>query len=602
MLTPGARAQTQTTPRPASQADAPRYTFRIDPATFGAKGDGKHDDLPAIQQAIDAAIQKGSGAVVVLRSGHFLLSPVDPHARAHLFVRNAKELTILGHPDTFLICSDPDSSAFAIQSSTDVTINSLKIQRLPLLFTQGVIRSISIADKTVISTIDAGYGAPNSRFIAPLNFLMVFAEPATHTWYHDASWPPRIEKRERLKNGLWRLTLSRAPDPIYEGKPFVIWKNVYKGWGFTIQRSRNIHIANVAYYASGGQAGFVINHSEGDISFRHFSVDVPPGSGQRFASAGGAMVFNNRIRLDIEDSDFALTDDDDLNMGSNSSHVLAQRDARTLVIEGGPQRSDYQSGDHIEIWDWEAKKVRDRATVVQASGDGDSTQLVLDHDVHVERTGVGPLAAFLASNPTGDIHPARHANEYDSIDRVANLDDVGTITVRNSRFQSLRARNLLIKASNSIIENNVFHDTTMASILVGPEFYWDEGPSVHHLLIRNNTFQDVSGSSIFVAAHTTESEFGSGRSSSHPMPLSLVNTDIRIEGNLFTGFGHYSQGIAGKQGVPVYLRNVDGGRITDNVFKSPDPDCPSAPRILIGASNHILLGDNPGSDAAPSRP
>ena len=586
---------------PIPQADAVSPKLRFDVTRFGAKGDGQANDLPAIQQTIDAAIRKGPGAVVVIPAGHFRLLPVDDHSRAHLTLQDAHGITIIGHGDSYLNCADPDRNIFQITRSTDITIASLKLERHPFVFTQGVIESVSGSNKTVEASIDPGYDAPDSEYIAPLTFLMVFAEPKTHTWYHNASWPPQIQKRERLPNGHWRFTLASAPESIYAGKPFVIWKNVYKGWGFGIEDAKNVRIEDVDYYAGGGQAGFVIGHSEGDIVFRRFSVTVPPGSGQLFASAGGAMVFNNRIRLLIDHCDFELTDDDNINMGTNSSHIIAQTGPRTLRIEAGRDRADYRPGDHIQVWDWITKKVRDEAQVVSVTPSGSWSGIVLDRDVHVAKTGIGPLAEQRMRDPKADIHPARRANEYDGIDRIANLDDVGRIIVRNSRFQSLRARNLLIKASDSVVEDNDFHDTTLASILVGPEFYWDEAPAVRHLVIRNNTFENISGSSIFVAAHTTESEFVHPANPSpvaHPPPESLDNQDITIEGNTFKGFGHYGEGIAGRQCVPIYIRNVNRGLVKDNKFEAPDAACPLEPRILVQASMDVVVENNSGSGTA----
>ena len=570
---------------------------RLDVSDFGAKGDGQTNDLPAIQKAIDAAINKGPGTVVRIPSGHFRLIPVDPQQRSHLQLKNARGISIAGNRDSFLDCADPKKDIFRIQNSSDIAISSLKLERHPFVFTQGIIQSISAADKSVEATIDPGYDAPDSQYIAPLNFLMIFADPTARTWHHDAAWPPEIQKRERLESGRWRFTLSRAPDPIYAGKPFVIWRNVYGGWGFSISDSKNVRVQDVAYYAGGGQAGFVINHSEGEMSFTRFSVTVPPGSGQRFASAGGAMVFNNRICLLVDDCDFALTDDDNINMGTNSSHVIAQDGPRKLRIESGRDRADYRPGDRVELWDWVAKKARIEAKVVSVSHEKQWDEIVLDRDVKAGQTGIGPLAEFRAANPKGDIHPSRRANEYDGIDRLVNLEEAGTAVIRNSRFQSLRARNLLIKSSDTIIENNVFHDTAMTSILVGPEFYWDEGPAVRHLVIRNNRFENISGSSIFVAAHTTQSEFPQQGKSARPLPESLDNRDITIEGNTFLDYGHFGFGIAGRQGVPIYLRNVDGAAVKNNRIASPDPACPRADRILVEASKNVIQSGNQVSDS-----
>ena len=44
----------------------------------------------------------------------------------------------------------------------------------------------------------------------------------------------------------------------------------------------------------------------------------------------------------------------------------------------------------------------------------------------------------------------------------------------------------------------------MCSILVGPEFYWGEAPGVRNLVIRNNRFVNIDGSSIDIGSHPSE--------------------------------------------------------------------------------------------------
>jgi len=553
---------------------------------YGAKGDGGSNDRPALQRAIDAAGRSGPGSVVLIPRGRYWLTPSGPRPAAHLELSHLQGLTIRGEPGAILDCTDPNANVFHISGSAGIRIESLRLERHPFLYTQGVISSISAADRTVEVAIDPGYDEPDAKYLAKMDFFMVFSDPGTGSWHHDAPWPPLIERRDRISPGHWRLTLSRAPLPAFGGAPFVIWKNLYSGWAFAMADSRDVAVEDVAYYSDGGQAGFVVNHCEGDISFHRFAVTPQPGTNQRFACAGGAMVFNNRIRLVVDDCDFAATDDDGINMGTNSSHVLTQLGPRTLEIEAGRDRGDYRAGDHVALWDWVAKKERLEARVVSVAPSSAGLKVELDHDVQVGQTGVGPWKEFVASHPAGDNseadrdakHAARRANEKDGIDRLIDLDDAGTAIIRNSRFQSYRSRNILMKAPNALIENNVFHDTVMASILVGPEFYWDEGPTVRHLVIRNNRFVNVSGSSIVVGAHFSDASYD--------------NRDITIEGNTFVGYGHYGINVAGKQGVPIFIRNSNGVVIKNNDIGQPDPAAPTVPRIQVEVSKEVEESGN----------
>lgn len=63
---------------------------------YGAKGDGKHMDSPAIQKAIDAANRNGGGTVV-LRPGTYLSATIQ--IKDNVTLRLEKDATILGVPD-----------------------------------------------------------------------------------------------------------------------------------------------------------------------------------------------------------------------------------------------------------------------------------------------------------------------------------------------------------------------------------------------------------------------------------------------------------------------------------------------------------------------
>ena len=553
---------------------------QLDVRDFGAVADGRTNDAPAIQKAIDAAQQAEPGSTVFVPAGRYRLDPSKEKQRTHLALSKVKGVTLAGTPETVLIASDPTKAFISIEDSTDVAVRGLQLDRHPLVFTQGRIDRVDVVRRQIELTVDEGYDELDTKYIAPLNAIMIFTEPATGTWDHDAPWPPVIESRTRIGPKKWQLGLSRAKAE-YAGKPFVIWRNMFRGAGFSMKNSRNITVEDVNYYGGGANAGFFINHCEGEVIFRRFGVTVPPGSGRLFSASGGAMVFNNRIRLLVEGCDFWGMDDDCFNMGTNSSHVLAQLNPRTVVIEG--DRGHYRAGDTVAVWDWAAKKERTRAAVEKAEWQSGKRvwEITLDRDVAIAKTGENALKHIRNDDPPGvksektimAERAARRANEADGVDRVINMSDVGTAVIRNSRFHSYRARNLMIKASDTLVENNEFYDTTMASIIVGPEFYWDEGPAVHNLTIRNNTFRNISGTNILIEARTSTESYD------------LKN--IRIEGNTFTGFGHYGAGISGKQGSLIFARNADGLVVENNRIGPADPAAPKVAPLVTEVSRNV---------------
>ena len=71
--------------------------FALDVRSFGAKGDGKHIDSPAINAAIEQAAKDGSG-VVVLTEGTYLCYSI--HLKSNITLRLEKGAVIKAAPVT----------------------------------------------------------------------------------------------------------------------------------------------------------------------------------------------------------------------------------------------------------------------------------------------------------------------------------------------------------------------------------------------------------------------------------------------------------------------------------------------------------------------
>lgn len=146
----------------------------------------------------------------------------------------------------------------------------------------------------------------------------------------------------------------------------------------------------------------------------------------------------------------------------------------------------------------------------------------------------------------------------------------------------MRARNILVKCSNAVIENNTFYNTHMTSILAGLEFYWGEAPAVRNLVIRNNRFVNIDGSSINLGCHHSNTSYD--------------NRDILIEGNTFEKYGSLrGVGISGRQGTAVLIRNATGVTVRNNKFGVPAATAPpDAKPLVIEMSKNVVLEGNQG--------
>ena len=75
---------------------------------------------------------------------------------------------------------------------------------------------------------------------------------------------------------------------------------------------------------------------------------------------------------------------------------------------------------------------------------------------------------------------------------VFNTDrGCNTFSLRNNTIRNHRARGMLIKASDGVIEGNAIENSTLGGIVVTPELYWGEGDFVSNLTIESNSVRSV---------------------------------------------------------------------------------------------------------------
>jgi autotransporter-associated beta strand protein len=530
---------------------------------FGAKGDGVANDYAAINSAIQAAITAGSGSTVYIPGGTYLLNSGQT-----IVLNNANGLTVQGDTNTLLLTGNMAlSDTFSINGSANVTFSMLKMDVTPLRFTQGTITSVNYAAKTCTVAIDSGYPQPDRTDLAAVVDLRVWTDPAGSTW--DQNYIPQITtNRLQVSPGVWQLTFTATPKSVILGKKCVLW-NYGGGWGFSMNNNTgSILLQDLTWYGGGAGPGYGIWNNFGTVTLRRTSIGIPPGSNRLVASTGGIGVQGNRGAITYDTCDVAYNDDDGTDSGGDLTHVVAKLASAQLLVENG--NGHYQVGDTLSVWDWTymAEHERDRAiitAVVQGTNDvnGATWKLTLDHDVTIINTG--PMS------PGGDWATI----EQDGIDRVCNFNTAASITIRNSRLSSMRARSLLLKSPNSLIESNYFHGSPMPGIQCGTETYWHGGPQLINLTIRGNTFEDIGDPALDLGIFTSNNSFDC--------------TNILIEGNTFINNGqHAPYGTFSPRGCAVRVRNANGVIIRNNVF---DNNWAGANIVVQRAKNVQILNN-----------
>ena len=127
----------------------------------------------------------------------------------------------------------------------------------------------------------------------------------------------------------------------------------------------------------------------------------------------------------------------------------------------------------------------------------------------------------------------------DGIDRLIDVSTVGQETIiRHCRFQVFRAKCLNLKAANCTVDGCSFRDSFQPAISAAPEWYFEEGPTIRHLTVRDCRFVDCNHFNIDIgAAPNTGVPVRRPKAGETQENTSHDSTNILIEGNTFTGYG-----------------------------------------------------------------
>jgi hypothetical protein len=127
--------------------------------------------------------------------------------------------------------------------------------------------------------------------------------------------------------------------------------------------------------------------------------------------------------------------------------------------------------------------------------------------------------------------------------------------VRNNTIRNKRARGILVKAENGLIEGNSIDWMMEGGIVVSPELYWMESGYSRHVRILNNTLRHVW-------LNATHGGYQAG----------AISIEAKGDGNYFPAAGgHLNIEVAGNRfdsclGVNLLAASVTGLNIHDNTF------------------------------------
>ncbi len=432
-----------------------------------------------IKPAILAAAKAGQKTIVIPK-GTYRIPAFD--GRWFLELRDLVDLDIDGREAT-LVLDGPWNGFIELWRCRGVTVRGLTLLHDPMPFTQGRIEAFGADEKSLDLRIAAGFPA---RFDDPKLFSdkppgYVF-DALTRLWKPGCGdlYSDRVE---RLSDGLFRLHYGNRIGP--SAQPIAVGDMLaFRGKGLT-----DIHVADCANCTidgvtirSGG--GFCV-HEDGGDGGNHYTYTVtygprPNGASENPLIACNADAFhssNARIGPTVTNCRFEGMCDDGIAIHGAFALALAAKGDAVVITE----RSDWRVGDHLQF--------------IDLTG------------------GLAGEAVIAARRPRPDFKPVGKSRyrPYEDLDRrrfmeldldqaipaafdwlVSNSDTNGSgYVLRGNLIRNHRARGMLLKADHGVVENNTIDGSTIAGIVLSPEFWWNEAGCSNDVLIKGNTIRNT---------------------------------------------------------------------------------------------------------------
>jgi hypothetical protein len=536
----------------------PSATDRIVVTDYGVEPGSRVNAVPGVQRALEAC-RALPQSTLVFPKGRYDFWPDHCVERAYhesnthdlnpktlaILIEDIAGLTLEGSGSLFVFHGQVQP--FTIDRSRDITIRNVGIDWDIPLTAQGKV--VDGSDHHLDVQIDVC----ESPYVIENGQLVFVGEGWKSPWWGTIEFDPvrRIVMPQtadavfggnweytaaELGRGLVRLThhFKRTPP---KGNVLILRHNPRKHAGMFLINSRNIELAGIGLYHTGG-LGILAQFCE-NLTVRDSNV-VPNPDKDRFFSGhdDGVHVSNCRGLISITHCRFAGLMDDPINIHGTSVRIIEKSAPDRLVCQFMHRESTGLDWCHV----------------------GDAVGFVR-HDT-LGTAGHGVIKAFKVCDQFQfevtfeEAVPA----EISAGDALENLTWMPDLHVKGCWFGSCRARGPLVSTPGRVIvEDSIFESSGSAILIAGDANGWYESGGVRNVVIRNNEFRAPCMTSLY--------QFTEAIISIYP-EIPVLNEDtpayhwsIAIVGNTFHAFDY-----------PVlFARSVEGLLFKDNrILRSRD--------------------------------
>ena len=494
----------------------------------------RHPEL--LQQAILQAYKAGLHRITI-PAGVYRIPP--PPAGSHLQFRDLSDFEIDAR-GVDLIFTDQTLGGIEFRRCRNVRLLGARIAYENPPFTQGVIERIAPDGLSYDVQIDRGYPAnlDDARYFPARGGMAHLFDPKSRL-LKPKTFELYGERVQRLGAGRFRAYWSRpfgpAVHPVSAGDLIA-----FRGAGphnITVINCAHVDLTDVTIYNAGN---FAIWESDGEGE-NHYRVNVkrgprPPSAVTDPLLSSTADAFhstNVRKGPVLEGCDFEGMADDAIAIQGTYSFVF-QADGNRLVIN----RNSFRPGDPLRLVDSAGRPAG--VAVVQSvrALPGYVNQRKSRRNTRQDNT-TGPYFEVVLDRPL--------SAAFDDLASNPAASGRGYI-IRGNRIGNHRARGMLLKADDGLVEDNLIDGSSMGGIVLSPETWWNEASYSRNVVVRRNRIRNVA------------------YAPRQPGALVIANTETPV-----VGCGHQHISVVDNvfeqvEGVNLYLGAACGVAVTGNRF------------------------------------
>ncbi|MBV5312734.1 MAG: right-handed parallel beta-helix repeat-containing protein [Prolixibacteraceae bacterium] len=530
-------------------------TLVVRVADYGLKPDSKENAIPAIIKAIEEC-RKHPGSILHFEKGRYDFRIDTTHTREYyesnttndgpknlaILIENCTGLTLEGNGSDFVFHGS--IQPITIDNSENIILQNINIDwDIPLTAQAKVLATSAKNMDMEIDTTQFPYEITNGKLLfkgenwsaEPSGFMEYVAEKhliAAGTGDEGCirgNWSK--SSFEELEPGIIRLNGEFTRTPAI-GNYLILRHSKRDHAGIFIQESSTVKLENINVYHCAGLG--VLSQFSRNLEYRNVKF-IPNADKNRYFSGhdDGFQVSNCAGKVTITDCEFGGLMDDPINVHGTSVKIMEKIGDRKLKCRFMHEQSTGMIWGHI----------------------GDTIGYL--ENSSMQTLGKGTLTGFEKLNRDEFFLEFSHSvpTEIVAGDALENLSWSPALTVQNCKFNSCRARGLLVSTPGKVtIDKNEFESSGSAILIAGDANGWYESGAVNDVTISNNIFKDACMTSMY--------QFCEGIISIYPIipavdSLKSYHRNITIEKNTFRRFDY-----------PVlYALSVDGIRFNFNTIE-----------------------------------